>query len=165
MREENVEYLKYGSRRKKLKFTNEDGSGGRKMGRLFTGAVLVCALFCAVKAVHYLYTDPSFIVKNVKVEGNRLLTKDEVLNLAALPPKENIMKLNCRDAAKRVLSNPQVEKAEINRVFPSQIRIVIVERKPVAFAGRERAFQVDSRGALFPRFKAGDRPSSLAVTT
>ena len=154
-----MEYLRLKARRKKLKFESVDREGGLPVRKFVLAAVFLAVVFCVAKAVHYLYTDPSFEVRTVKVEGAACIPKADVLALAALPKKENIMKIKNRDVAARLLSNPQIERAEIRRQFPSQITIYITERRPVAFIGKDGAFQVDAGGCVFPRLKNWVKPS------
>lgn len=90
-------------------------------------------LLFAVSALAALYwTSPLAIVDAVEVHGNDHLTPEEISALAGLDSGMHIWKINLAAGRDKLLSNPWVEKASINRKFPNALEIALVERRGVA---------------------------------
>ena len=89
-----------------------------------------------------------FRVEDVEVAG-RVETDPKAL-LAALELKRGdpLLAFNPAAARERVESLPWVASAAVERLFPDTIRIVIVERRPIAlWQHNERLSLIDSEGA------------------
>lgn len=66
------------------------------------------------------------------VSGTKHLTPEQVAALAAVPGDATLLRLPAKQIETRVKSNAWVADAELDRDFPSTLRIVITERAPAA---------------------------------
>ena len=82
-------------------------------------AVILCAMF-----------SPLFNIKNVKVEGNGVITENEIISLSQIQKGENTFKLSKNKIIKQIKENTYIENVVIERKLPSNIIIKIEERKP-----------------------------------
>lgn len=127
-----------------------------KLGRIFLGAgvmVVVGSLVTAyVTLDHFLRRDPRFrIAGTADIESNGLI---EVPRQAILPVfgadiGKNIFFVHLGDRRKQLEQIPWVESATVMRLLPNQIRVSVVERKPVAFVREGQQIElVDANGVL-----------------
>ncbi len=106
------------------------------------------------KLVEWMNHSTTLRLSDVDVEGNRLVTTDEILKLAPVRKGQNITGIDLLDIQKAIEVHPYIETALISRRFPSTLRIDIVERVPVAFLNGTHLFAVDETGFLLPRLKS-----------
>ena len=92
----------------------------------------------------------TFILQEVAVSGNRLLSTEAILKLVRVDPGVRITAISLADIQRRLESNPYIETALVSRRFPSTLQIEVVERIPVAFLAGSRLFAVDKNGVLLP---------------
>ena len=102
----------------------EEGSGeNRGLTLAFFGALLITALV----GLYFL-----LIVDTIKVGGNNALEKGEVLTIAGLNPGEHLWFADIGGAKARLLKDPMIKDAQVKRIYPDTISIIITERKAVA---------------------------------
>lgn len=89
--------------------------------------LIICAMF-----------SPLFNIKNIIVEQNEKISKEEIISLSQIKTEENIFKLSKNKIEKQIKQNPYIESVKIERRLPSTLVIKIEERKPtylLEFAG------------------------------
>ena len=103
-------------------------------------------------------------VRAVRVGGNTLLTKAEILSLAAIPANENIYDLDLYAMRQRIQQNYFVKNADVNRHLSGELTLSIVERIPVATLVLNRLLYIDAEGYVLPSFRP-ERVFDLPVIT
>ncbi len=91
-------------------------------------AVVVAVLVACVA----LYNSPLFSISTVEVVGATHVSADAIRVLARVPKDATLIRFPADAVAERVATNPWVASVSVSRVFPSGMRIRIVERIPVA---------------------------------
>jgi cell division protein FtsQ len=126
----------------------------RWSARLRQAAVLASVLALATAGGWWLYRSPMLSIRDVKVEGNTVISAELTRGIADLDGR-SIFRPNLDGARERVLALPAVKEANIERDWPNGARISIVERVPwgVWQVGATR-FAVDADGVVL------DRPAS-----
>lgn len=81
--------------------------------------LIICAMF-----------SPLFNIKNIIVEGNEKISKEEIISLSQVKTDENIFKLNKVKIEKQIKENSYIESIKLERKLPSKVVIKIEERKP-----------------------------------
>jgi|GEM_PF-1409695 len=104
--------------------------------------------------VYKLNNSRDFEVKEVKVTGNKYVSKNEILALAKVETRTNMFGIKIKDIEARLKGNPQFKKASVNRVFPGTVEIELAEREPVAYLGENKLYQTDAEGFTFPAIKS-----------
>lgn len=84
---------------------------------------------CIVIAIIAAMTSPLFNIKEIIVEGNEKITKDEIISLSQIKIDENTYKINMSKAQEKILENPYIKSVKIKRVLPSKVSILVEERK------------------------------------
>lgn len=123
-------------------------------------ALLLCGLMAFGMKV-WLKTSNVFIVKNIRVKGNKILTREEVLNLAGLKPSQRIFSIDLKEVEERIKANPFVKRVKVVRYLPSSLEISLIEREPIALF---KLHPVDVEGQLLPPLK-GQRRLHLPLLT
>lgn len=102
--------------------------------------VFIAALLpAAVYAGYRIATWSEFQPKDIAVSGNVHVSAAEINRRAAIPANANVWLLNKRAAEQRVEALPWVRDAQIHRALPARVRIVVIERQPVACVVSGRA--------------------------
>lgn len=78
---------------------------------------------------------PLLSVRSVTVQGERVVTEQQVLSALAVPTGTRLAGLDLAAAAARVAALPRVSSAHVERVLPSSITVTVVERTALAWWG------------------------------
>lgn len=98
----------------------------RNFFRFILSLILISLLI-----VFALKTD-FFVINDIKVIGNKNITKDTLINASSINIGENIFKISISSAEKSIKKLPYTKEINIMRKFPKGIAIEIVERKEMA---------------------------------
>ena len=78
-----------------------------------------------------LYFTPAMSARSIVVVGTGLVTREEVVDVAAVRPGTPLLQVDTDAVANRVAGIRRVASARVQREYPSTVRITIVERIPV----------------------------------
>ena len=131
--------------------------------RFFWLGILILIIF---GGFFYLICFSSFFqIKEIKVSGNQKVEtpdlegflKEKISQRVLFFPTKSIFLVNLNEMIKDILNNfPQVAKAEINRRFPDNINILIIERLGLAnWCYKEQCFLLDNEGVIFETAEPG----------
>lgn len=81
--------------------------------------VILCAMF-----------SPLFNIKEIEINGNEIITKNEIISLSKIQIEENTFKLNKSKIKKQIKENAYIQDVKITRKLPSTILIEVEEREP-----------------------------------
>ncbi len=95
--------------------------------RVLLMLLLAVALICIC-----LFT-PLFNIKNVEIIGNSTISSEQLTQAAAIPPENNIFRINKHTISKSILSIPEIEAVKITRRLPSKVRITVTETPPIMY--------------------------------
>jgi cell division protein FtsQ len=98
----------------------------------------------------YFITSPRFALQNVEVSGLRVLSKEEVAQVAGLTSALNTLLLDPRSVTRKIESLPYVESCNVRReLFPNRVFINVKERLPSAILlYQNHSFEIDAEGRL-----------------
>ena len=111
--------------------TKRRGARGAAV-RLGISLIVIVALCGAAYAGVRASQDPRLALGHVAVAGCSRSSSDEVLAAAALPAGSNIWLLDTDSAVNRIESLPWTKTATIERAWPNQVSVAVVERRPAA---------------------------------
>jgi cell division protein FtsQ len=126
------------------------------VGRIFLGlgalAVLGGLISVSLVLKTYLERDARFRIagtENIEVAGLTQVTRADMLPVFGEDIGRNIFHVPIGLRRKQLEEIPWVERATVMRVLPDQLRIAVVERKPVAFTRQAQQIGlVDASGVL-----------------
>ncbi len=100
-----------------------------------------------------------FRAETITVEGNQILSKEEVIKEALIKPGDNIISVNLSMVRKRLMANAWIAEAEVARKIPSGIILRIKEYKPLAVLDLGKEFILSEDGEIFKEKTATDLQS------
>jgi len=103
-----------------------------------------------------------FRAKTLEVEGNSVLSEEEIIKESGINIGDNILSINISMVRKKIMANPWVAEAEIGRKIPSGIVIIIEEHKCVAVLDLGKEFLLNENGEIFKEKAAAD-PGGIPV--
>jgi cell division protein FtsQ len=108
---------------------------GRPGDRAVRGLrTLLWAVVLAVASVALgliLYFTPVMSARSIVVVGTGVVTREEVVDVAAIRPGTPLLQVDTDAVAERVAGIRRVASARVQREYPSSVRITIVERIPI----------------------------------
>jgi cell division protein FtsQ len=94
----------------------------------------------------------SFLLAEIDVVGNRVLTDGEVIGLSGLEMGTNLLTVRIDDVESAVRRSPRVHRVRASRALPNRMIVTLDETLPVALVavGRGKAVEVSSDGVFLP---------------
>ncbi|MEV0295019.1 FtsQ-type POTRA domain-containing protein [Nocardia sp. NPDC050710] len=121
------------------------GPGGLRRLRLW-GLLGACVF--TIVAVLAWFT-PALSVRNVEIDGLASVPEQQVREQLEIP-SVSMLRIDTDRMAQQVASIPKVRTARVQRVFPSTVRVTVVERTPVLyFESPLGAHLLDAEGMEF----------------
>lgn len=127
-----------------------------KLGRILLAAgalALAASLVAGYLALsHFLRRDARFRiagVANIQTDGLTEVSRQDILPVFGADIGKNIFFIHLNDRRKQLEQIPWVEHATVMRLLPDNLRVSVVERKPVAFVREGQQIElVDADGVL-----------------
>ncbi|MGI6349047.1 MAG: cell division protein FtsQ/DivIB [Eubacteriales bacterium] len=91
----------------------------------------VVILLVASIGLYFLLKGSTFHIDHISVSGNTLTDAETIMKIAAVPVGENIFQVNTAEHEKYIEDLYYIKKANIKRVLPSNIVIVVEEKEPI----------------------------------
>lgn len=125
---------------------------------------LAGAIFLFLSLYLFLRGAPFLRLREATIEGNKRISKEEILALTGLTEKPNILTVDIKTLNRNLGHHPWIEKSMIRRVFPDGIRIVIHERVPVALVHLEKLYYIDENRVIFDEVRSGEKSAYPILT-
>jgi cell division protein FtsQ len=130
---------------------------------LLTSAVFLSALF--IYTYSSILSAPYFEIREISVRGLKELTEKDILSMANIQPRSNILAVNTEVVAKRVSANPWIKNIYIGREMPNRLVLDVRERTPIALVRQGGNFYLmDVDGFVFKKLGKTDDVDYAIVT-
>jgi len=116
------------------------------------------------RLLHLAKAHPYFALTSIAVEGNRRITRGEVLQWAGVNQSSSTWDAAPGMVRLRLQSHPWVERVSAQREFPDRLTIEIEERRPVAIVRLGALNYVDRSGRILGALREGDSPDFPLIT-
>jgi cell division protein FtsQ len=135
---------------------NENRHRGRKKSGVLPVILLIGFLLVVLLVTSGLF----FKVKDIVVEGNSVVSKDEIIDVSGLSLDDSILLINKTAAARSLISGlPYVKAVRIKRELPGTVVIIITEAGPAAkISYRGASWIFDAYGSLLEPVAVTARP-------
>lgn len=97
----------------------------------------------------------AFALQAIDVEGTRYLDAARVAKIAGLAIGQDWFGIDCARARQALVLCPRIAGAEVERRFPRNVRIRVVEREPAMLVRHGTAWEIDSAGVLLAPLEPG----------
>ena len=132
---------------------------GVRLPRPHRAVIVVSAIVLAVgmsvavsNASRWGRTAQSFVLDQIEVRGNRVLTEHEVTALSGLELGTNLLTVRIGDVEAAVSRSPRVQRVRASRALPGRMVVTLEEKVPIALVarGRGEALEVAEDGTVLP---------------
>jgi len=109
----------------------------------------------------------SLKLKQITVEGNRLVATNEIIQLTQTQPGALLYNIDLTAVQRNVSSHYYIKDAVAERNLPSTLSITVTERVPLAMINRPDPLFIDEDGVILPNAYAGrafDLPLISGIT-
>jgi cell division protein FtsQ len=96
------------------------------------------------EARNALASSAGFRITTVAINGRKQLSQDEVLAIGGVNGHSSLLFLDAASVREKLKANPWISEATVQKLYPDQLRIDIVERSPFALWQRDRRLSVIS---------------------
>lgn len=134
----------------------EKKSTKQHLERVFKVIVIGLTVVLILELLFHFVVTPNLVIRNISVqmESSVRLTSDQVVELAGIHPDLGYFKLDEAVIAERVMRNPLVKSAAVEKVFPDGLSITLKGRTPLACSyvdvdGRIVPVVFDEEGVVF----------------
>ena len=128
--------------------------------KLFLAGVVIYLFYASY---NFLTSDPRFQVTDVTFSGNQALQENQILEWLGQVHGENLFAYDLSKASERLAEHPWVLSASVQRKFPQEIQIELIERVPYARIKFEKIFLMDNFGVVLSEEKPEHRHLPLIV--
>jgi cell division protein FtsQ len=116
-----------------------------------TGGVLVLIAIAICLVFGANAWKSSLKIKQINIEGNRIVGVNEILQLTQLQMNTLLYKADLTAIQRNVMSHHYIKDAVVERNLPNSIHIQVVERVPIAIVNRPETMYLDENGVVLPR--------------
>jgi len=111
-----------------------------------------------VQLRHLFFSTSYFEIRTIEIEGNRLLKREAVLNLAGVAPAMNVLSLDRQEIRDRLLTHPVIREARIDLSGLYTLRLILTERSPMLYVKAGTAFlEIAEDGMILATGSFGER--------
>lgn len=119
-----------------------------------TGFLLASGAFLTAQL---LLESGYFDVKQIRVEHQVRVSEAEILEASDIKLGDSLFDLELHMIGRKIEEQPWIARADVERTFPDQVVIRVVERVPRAIIDLDFLYYVDAGGEVFKMLEAGDR--------
>ena len=128
---------------------------------LFSVALVITGSFFLVQL---LMASDQFRIDTIRVEGNQRLCEQTLIALSDVRPGMSTFRLDVDLIGRKIAENPWIKEARIKRIFPRQVRIMVVEREPIAIVNLGYLYYLDADAVVFKVLDASDNLDFPMIT-
>lgn len=116
------------------------------------------------RVVQWAKAHPYFALAAIEVDGNRRLTRQEILDWIGLQERTSAWDAAPGVVHRRLLAHPWVQRASVQGEFPARLLIAVQERRPVAIVRMETLQYVDRDGHILGPLRDEDSRDFPLIT-
>ena len=90
-----------------------------------------------------------FSIQKIEIEGNSILNSDEIVQKLNFLYKDHLFFLNLKSIEKNLKNETFVESFSLKKIYPNTLKIIIVEKEPIAvLQNKKKKFYISDKGNL-----------------
>lgn len=113
----------------------------------------------------FLRDHSAFHITRVRVYGAERVPQQELIQLAQISRDTSLLRLNIERVRQRILQHPWIRDALVRRLFPSELEVIVHERRPAAILDSGPGYVIDAEGYLLGQATAADLASFPRLVT
>jgi cell division protein FtsQ len=135
--------------------------------RLLTwvGPAIVLLILLGGGFFWFLRDHSAFHITRVRVYGAERVPQQELIQLAQIARDTSLLRLNIERARQRILQHPWIRDALVRRLYPSELEVIVYERRPAAILDSGPGYVIDAEGYLLGQATAAELASFPRLVT
>ncbi len=119
------------------------------MKKSLVGFGLLFILFTTYIPKFELNTNLSFLIKEIKLDGNFIVKDEEIIKRLNFLYKENLFFLNTEKIKKNLQKETFIGSYQIKKIYPDTLSLTIIEKVPIAkLHNKKKIFYISDKGDL-----------------
>lgn len=112
--------------------------------------------FMAINVYAMLCQSDFFRITNIKIQGNRQVTRNQIIELSGIDFQTNLMAIKSAEVESALATHPWIERGRLTRDWPNRLIIAIKENTPVALLSKPTGlYYLNDKGIAFARVSGG----------
>ena len=89
----------------------------------------------------------NFNIQKIEIEGNSILNSDEIVQKLNFLYKDHLFFLNLKSIEKNLKNETFIESFSLKKIYPNTLKIIIVEKEPIAvLQNKKKKFYISDKG-------------------
>ena len=89
----------------------------------------------------------NFNIKKIEIEGNHIINSEEIVQRLNFLYRESLFFLSLKKIQENLKNDTFIESFILKKIYPSTLKIVIVEKKPIAtLQNKKKKFYISNKG-------------------
>ncbi len=119
------------------------------MKKSLLGLIILFILLTTYTPKFNFIINSNLYIQKIKVENNSIIESDEIKKKLSFLYKENLFFLNIKDIEENLKSETFIESFSIKKIYPSTLKLIIVEKIPIAvLQNKKKKFYISNKGDL-----------------
>ena len=111
------------------------------------GLIILLILLTAYTPKFNFIINSNLYIQKIKIENNSILEADKIKKKLSFLYKENLFFLNIKDIERNLKSETFIESFSIKKIYPNTLKLIIVEKKPIAILqNKKKKFYISNKG-------------------
>ena len=119
------------------------------MKKSLFGLIILFILLTTYTPKFEFILNSNLYIQKIEIENNSIVESDKIKRKLSFLYKENLFFLNFEDIEKNLKNETFIESFSIKKIYPNTLKIIIVEKKPIAILhNKKEKFYISSKGNL-----------------
>jgi len=119
------------------------------MKKSLLGLIILFILLTTYTPKFNFIINSNLYIQKIKVENNSIIETDEIKKKLSFLYKKNLFFLNIKDIEENLKSETFIESFSIKKIYPNTLKLIIVEKKPIAvLQNKKKIFYISDKGDL-----------------
>ncbi len=119
------------------------------MKKSFLGLIILFILLTTYTPKFNFIINSNLYIQKIKIENNSIIDADEIRKKLSFLYTENLFFLNIKDIEENLKSETFIESFSIKKIYPNTLKLIIVEKKPIAILqNKKKKFYISDKGNL-----------------
>ena len=124
------------------------------MKKSFLGLIIIFVLLTTYKPQFNFFSNFNLNIQKIEIENNSIIQKADIKKKLSFLYKENLFLLNIKDIEKNLKNESFIESFSIKKIYPNSIKLMIVEKTPIAILRyKKKKILISNKGELISFFE------------
>ena len=119
------------------------------MKKSLLGLVILFILLTTYTPKFNFIISSNLYIQKIKIENNSIIRSDKIKEKLSFLYRESLFFLNINDIEENLKSETFIESFSIKKIYPNTLKLIIVEKKPIAILNnKKKKFYISDKGHL-----------------